>query len=77
MAVNIETILKKELEEIIFQSLLKKYQDQSDEKLRTIATMLSWIIYGASIDWKRNSNRSREDYLEYASLSIRQFLSME
>ncbi|MEI5906820.1 TetR/AcrR family transcriptional regulator [Bacillus spongiae] len=77
MAVNIETILKKELEQIILQSLLNKYPDQSDEKLRMIATMLSWMIYGASIDWKQNSNKSPEDYLEYASLSIRELLRME
>lgn len=77
MAVNIEAILKKELEKIIFQSLLNKYPDQSDEKLRMIATMLSWMIYGASIDWKQNSSKSPEDYLEYASLSIRELLRME
>jgi AcrR family transcriptional regulator len=77
MAVNIEAILKKELEQIILQSLLKKYQDESNEKLRMIATMLSWMIYGASIDWKQNSSKSPEDYLEYASLSIRQLLRVE
>ncbi|MFJ8243873.1 TetR/AcrR family transcriptional regulator [Peribacillus asahii] len=77
MAVNIEAILKKELEQIIFQSLLNKYSDQSDEKLRMIATMLSWMIYGASIDWKQNSSKSPEDYLKYASLSIRELLRME
>ncbi|MGM7680778.1 TetR/AcrR family transcriptional regulator [Cytobacillus sp. Hm23] len=77
MAVNIEALLKKELEQIIFQSLLNKYPDQSDEKLRMIATMLSWMIYGASIDWKQNSSKSSEDYLKYASLSIRELLTME
>lgn len=74
MAVNLEAILKKELEQIIFQALLKKDQDESYEKLRMIATMLSWMIYGASIDWKQNSSQSPEDYLEYASLSIRQLI---
>lgn len=52
MSVNIEAILKKELEQIIFHLLLKKYKDQGDEKLRMNSTMLSWMIYGASIDWK-------------------------
>ena len=77
MIVNLEAILKKELEQIIFQSLLKKYQDESNEKLRMIATMLSWMIYGASIDWKQNSSKTPEEYLEYASLSIRQLLKNE
>lgn len=77
MAVNLEALLKKELEQIIFQALIKKYQVESNEKLRIIATMLSWMIYGASIDWKQNSSKSSEDYLEYASLSIRQLLNNE
>lgn len=77
MSVNIEAILKKELEQIIFQSLLKKYQDESIEKLRMNSTMLSWMIYGASIDWKENSSKSPEEYLEDASLSIRKLLKNE
>jgi hypothetical protein len=77
MATNIEAILKRELEHIIFQSLLKKYQDGSNEKLRMVATMLSWMLFGASIDWKQNSNNSPEDYFEYASFSIRELLKNE
>lgn len=77
MTVNLESILKKELEQIIFQSLLKKYQDESNEKLKMIATILGWMIYGASIEWKDNSSKSPEEYLEYASLSIRQLLKNE
>ncbi|TDL72809.1 TetR/AcrR family transcriptional regulator [Rhodococcus qingshengii] len=41
MTVNIEAILKKELEQIIFQSLLKKYKDESNEKLRMIRTAIN------------------------------------
>jgi AcrR family transcriptional regulator len=72
MTVNIESIIKKELEHIFFQSLLKKYQDESNENLRIIATMLSWMIYAAVVDWKDRSSKSPEDYVEYAILSIRQ-----
>ncbi|MCR2823779.1 TetR/AcrR family transcriptional regulator [Lederbergia panacisoli] len=74
MSVNIEALLKKELEQIIFQSLLKKYQNESIEMLRMNSTMLGWMVYGASIDWKQNSNKSPEEYLEDASLSIRKLL---
>jgi len=77
MSVNIEAILKKELEQIIFQSLLKKYPKESNDRLRMLATMLSWMIYGASIDWKENSSKSPEEYLEDASLSIRQLIKNE
>ncbi|MCM2535079.1 TetR/AcrR family transcriptional regulator [Neobacillus pocheonensis] len=77
MTVNIESIIKKELEHIFFQSLLKKYQDESNENLRIVATMLSWMIYAAVVDWKYHSSRSPEDYVEYAILSIRQLLKKE
>lgn len=77
MSVNIEAILKKELEQIIFQSLSKKYKDESNEKQRMNSTMLSWMIYGASIDWKENSSKSPEEYIEDASLSIRKLLKKE
>ncbi|MCR1835527.1 hypothetical protein NSA56_14255 [Oceanobacillus caeni] len=72
-----EAIMKKELEQIILHSLAKKYQNQSDDKLRVLATILSWMIYGASLDWKENSSKSSEEYLEETSLSIRQLLKNE
>ena len=77
MSVNIEAILKKELDQIIFQALLKKYKEEPNEKIRMISTMLSWMIYGSSIDWKENSSKLPEEYIEDASLSIRQLLKNE
>jgi hypothetical protein len=74
---TMNAILKKEIEQIIFQSLLTKYQDESNEKLKMIATMLSWMIYGASIDWKQNSSKSPEEYLEFTSWSFKQLFKNE
>lgn len=74
MSVNVEAIIKKELEHIVYQLLLKKYQGEGNEKLRIVATMLSWMIYAAAVDWKQNSSKSPEDYFDYAILSIRQLL---
>ncbi|MEH7402218.1 TetR family transcriptional regulator [Gottfriedia acidiceleris] len=77
MKMNIESIIKKELEHIFFQSLLKKYEVERSENLRIIATMLSWMIYAAVMDWKDRSSKSPEDYVEFAILSIRQLLKNE
>lgn len=77
MTVNIEAILKKELEQVIFQSLLIKSPDESEEKLTTVATLLSWMIYGASLDWEQNSNKTPEEYLEFASSSFQQLFKNE
>lgn len=77
MTVSIESILKKELEQIIFKALLKKYQDDNREKQRMIATMLSWMIYAALMDWIHNSSKSPEDYYQHASLAIKELLKNE
>lgn len=77
MSVNVEAIIKKELEHIIYQLLLKKYQGEGKEKLRIVATLLSWMIYAASVDWKKNSSKSPEDYFEFAIISIRKLLINE
>lgn len=74
MSVNIEAIMKKELEQILLQSLEKKYPDGNDDKLRMLATMLSWMVCGASVDWEENSLQSPEQYFEDASLAIRQLI---
>lgn len=72
MTVNIEVILKKELEQVLFQSLLTKYPDESHQKLTMLATMLSWMLYGASVDWEQNSSKSPEEYLAFAHSTIKQ-----
>jgi AcrR family transcriptional regulator len=77
MSVNIEALIKKELEDIFFKSLLKKYQDEGNEKLRITATLLSWMIYAAAVDWRINSDKSPEDYFEYAILSFKKLLKNE
>jgi AcrR family transcriptional regulator len=77
MSVNIETIIKKELEDIFFQTLFKKYQDEAIEKLRITATLLSWMIYAATVDWRNHSDKSPEDYFEYAILSFKKLLKDE
>lgn len=53
LTMNIEAILKDELQLVIFNALQLKYPDEENQKLTTIATMLSWMLYGASIDWEK------------------------
>ncbi len=44
---------KKELQKVLFNALTLKYPDQSPNDLMSVATMLSWMLYGASIDWEK------------------------
>lgn len=61
---TIETIIKKELESIFYQMLLKQHSTDSDESLRIAAIMLSWGIYGATVDWQHKSTVPPEEYIK-------------
>ncbi|BFH62366.1 TetR/AcrR family transcriptional regulator [Paenibacillus azoreducens] len=65
-ATTIEEIIKSELERIFYQMLLQWHHVASDESLRIAAVMLSWGIYGASIDWRLNSRMQPEEYIQSA-----------
>lgn len=69
---NIEVILKKELQKVLYNALSLKYPEQSPNHLTSIATMLSWMLYGASIDWEQNSSLSPEAYFEETSAVMNQ-----
>lgn len=63
---TIEAIIKKELENLFYKMLLQHHAKESDESLRVTAVILSWGIYGASIDWQNNSKVSAEEYIKLA-----------
>ena len=63
---NIEITIKKELEQFFYKLLIEKRIDYSEEELKVIAVMLSWGIYGATINWQYHSNASAEEYIRKA-----------
>lgn len=63
---TIEAIIQKELENIFYQMLLKQHSTVSDESIRIAAVMLSWGIFGASVDWQHNKSISPEEYIKLA-----------
>lgn len=62
----IEAIIQKELENVFYQMLLKQHSTVSDESIRIAAVMLSWGIFGASVDWQNNNSLSPEEYIKLA-----------
>lgn len=72
---NIETIIKKELEQLFYKLLLDKRSGYSEEELRIAAVMLSWGFYGATINWQYNSNTPAEEYIRKAMPFITQGIS--
>lgn len=63
---NIEITIKKEMEQFFYKLLLKNRTDYSEEALEVMAVMLSWGIYGATINWQYHSNASAEEYIRKA-----------
>lgn len=61
-----EAIIMKELKEIFYQLLLKQSTTASEYSLRIAAVMLSWGIYGASLDWQDNCTMLPEEYIHWA-----------
>ncbi|MFC5464805.1 TetR/AcrR family transcriptional regulator [Lederbergia graminis] len=64
---TIARIIRDQLEIIFYQLLLKKHNIQEDDALKVTAVMLSWGLYGASVEWRRNSQTiTPEDYIKEA-----------
>ncbi|MGN8647418.1 TetR/AcrR family transcriptional regulator [Gracilibacillus sp. HCP3S3_G5_1] len=63
---TIEAIIIEELKDIFYQMLLKQSPSTSDHSLRIAAVMLSWGIYGASMDWQDNCTMPPEEYIKWA-----------
>ncbi|MGM0876386.1 MAG: TetR/AcrR family transcriptional regulator [Bacillota bacterium] len=67
---TIETKLKAELGDLIYKLLKKNQPEENLESLRIGSVMLSWGIYGASVDWQHNSHLTAEQYIDKALPTI-------
>lgn len=62
---TIARIIKEQLEFIFYKMLLVQNNVEEDESLKIAAVMLSWGIYGASVEWRRSSQETPpEDYIK-------------
>lgn len=63
---TIARIIKEQLEIIFYKMLLKRHSTDEDEALKITAVMLSWGLYGASVEWRRNSQVPPEEFIKLA-----------
>ncbi|GGA72600.1 TetR/AcrR family transcriptional regulator [Ornithinibacillus halotolerans] len=62
---TIARIIRDQLEVILYSILKRKHPSDADEGLKLSATMLSWGLYGASVEWRRSSNTvSPEEFIK-------------
>ena len=52
---TIARIIREQLEIIFFKILFKKHSTEEDQVLKVFSVMLSWGIYGASVEWRKNN----------------------
>lgn len=63
---TIARIIREQLE-IIFYKMLVKNKMEESEALKVTAVILSWGVYGASVEWRRNSDKvTSEEYIKSA-----------
>ncbi|RHW33939.1 TetR/AcrR family transcriptional regulator [Neobacillus notoginsengisoli] len=63
---TIGKIIMNHLEIIFLKMFLKQHPDGDEEALRIGALMLSWGIYGASLDWQNKRDITPEEYIKMA-----------
>lgn len=70
---TIARIIREQLEIIFNKMLIKQRPDEDEQALQVTAVMLSWGVYGASVEWKRDSKQLSPD--EYIKSAIPYILS--
>lgn len=68
---TIARIIREQLEVIFFKLLSKQHPAEKAQALSLTAVMLSWGIYGASVEWKRNTQLPPEEFIKAALPYIR------
>ena len=64
---TIARIIREQLEIIFYKMLLKQNNTEENKALKITAVILSWGIYGASVEWKRNSKHvTPEEFIKSA-----------
>lgn len=62
---TISRIIREQLEIIFYKMLLKQTRNEdNDEALKVTAVILSWGIYGASVEWRRNSKIPPDSFIK-------------
>lgn len=67
---TIARIIREQLEIVFYEMLLKQNKTEEDEALKITAVILSWGIYGASVEWRGNSKVSPEEFIRLVIPSI-------
>ncbi|MEH7125955.1 TetR/AcrR family transcriptional regulator [Bacillus sp. JJ1773] len=64
---TIARIIREQLEIIFYKMLRKQYRSEDEQPLKITAAMLSWGLYGVSLEWRRSGqNTPPEEFIKLA-----------
>jgi len=66
---TIARIIREQLE-IIFYKMLYKQNKGNEELLKATSVLLSWGMYGASVEWRRNHKQKPKEFIKLVIPSI-------
>ncbi|WP_083540582.1 TetR/AcrR family transcriptional regulator [Marinilactibacillus sp. 15R] len=75
LASGTEAILREEVEQVLLQALKSRYSSKSEIEIRSSATALSWMLYGAAYEWKSNSQLDAEVFFQQMMVSIEKIIN--
>lgn len=61
---QIEAIFKMELQTFFTDWAQKQWPNQNQAKVKALAVMLSWALYGGAMHWMQNQTEKPEDYVK-------------
>ncbi|GAB2559076.1 hypothetical protein [Gracilibacillus alcaliphilus] len=62
------TFIRKKLENLFYNMLEGHYSSEKKQALKMKAVMLSWGIYGASVEWKENGQHVTPEKFIYSTI---------
>ncbi|ARK32631.1 TetR/AcrR family transcriptional regulator [Halalkalibacter krulwichiae] len=69
---TIARIIREQLEVIFYKMLVKRHATDQDPALKIGATMLSWGMYGASLEWRRDASVPPDQFIKLVIPAIMQ-----
>lgn len=75
MATNTEAILREEVKQVLIESLTTRFTNKSAVEIKSSASTLSWMLYGAAYDWKSNSQLGAEEFFNQTMQDVEKIIT--
>lgn len=77
MQANVQEILLAELERILLTTFQHKCPHHTSQQVNTLAKMLSWMLYAATLNWQQSDLVSAEEFIDQTFQEIKDLFQNE